>query len=51
LKAEVKAKQAGLNAEPKDLDEEEQKAAEEKAVTALTDKAEAERNQKKAKLA
>jgi hypothetical protein len=30
-----------LNSEPKDLDEEEQKAAEEKSVTTLTDKAEA----------
>jgi hypothetical protein len=44
LKAEVKAADAASKAEPKDLDEEEQKVAEEKSVTALTDKAEAERN-------
>ena len=48
LKKEVKEKEAALKAEPKDLDEEEAKAQENKEVDQLTDKAEAERNKKKA---
>jgi len=51
LKAEVKAKEAKVNAEPEPLDEEEAKAAAEKEVDNLTDKAEADRNAKKEKLA
>jgi hypothetical protein len=44
LKKEVKAEEAALNSEPKDLDEEEVKAQENKEVDQLTDKAEAQRN-------
>lgn len=51
MKAEVKAKEAVLNSEPKDLTEEEAKAAENKEIDNLTDKAEAARNEKKVKLA
>ena len=51
LKKEVKEKEAAFKAEPKDLDEEEAKAQENKEVDQLTDKAEAERNKNKAKLA
>lgn len=51
LKAEVKAEEAKVNAEPADLSEDEAKAAAEKEVNNLTDKAEAGRNAKKAKLA
>jgi hypothetical protein len=47
LKAEVKAEEAKQNAEPAPLDEDEAKAAAEKEVDNLTDKAEAQRNQKK----
>jgi len=51
LKAEVKAKEAKVNAEPEPLAEDEAKAAAEKEVNNLTDKAEADRNAKKEKLA
>lgn len=51
LKAEVKAAEAKANAEPADLPEDEARAAAEKEVKDLTDKAEAGRNAKKANLA
>lgn len=51
MKAEVKAKEAELGGEPKELSEDEAKAAAEKEVDQLTDKAEAGRNAKKIKLA